>query len=399
MIKRINIFVKMKRRGMIKISGLLLIAFTFAVLQFNREVEEVKTEAKTAAPKIIIPDSTAFFDSIYAPLAFQLDTFFENKFKATTFNGTVLFAERGRIIFEKSYGFSDWKKKDSLTIKSTFNLASASKPFTSVAILQLVEQGKISLTDAVEKHITNFPYTGIDIHQLLTHRSGLSKYDHFCDQPDSIWPDKHKSIHNADVVDIMAAIIPQVAYSPNTHHYYSNTNYMLLAQIIENVSGLTFKEYLQQNIFNPCQMNNTALYTRDNKNELVNPVKGYTGNYTECIDIYLNGAVGDKGIYSDVNDMLKFDQALYDGKLLSDESLVLAFTEHNDQKNNGQNYGYGFRLTYDDVKGKIPFHTGWWKGFRTYFVRIPSKQQTIVVLSNIKRGPFFKVNDLVNLLP
>ena len=146
-------------------------------------------------------------------------------------------------------------------------------------------------------------------------------------------------------------------------------------------------------------MNNTVLYTRDNKDELINPVKGYTGNYTECIDIYLNGAVGDKGIYSDVNDMLKFDQALYDGKLLSDESLVLAFTEHNDQKNNGQNYGYGFRLTYDDVKGKIPFHTGWWKGFRTYFVRIPYKQQTIVVLSNIKRGPFFKVNDLVNLLP
>ena len=114
----------------------MVIAFTFAVLQFNCEVEEVKTETNTAAPKIIIPDSTAFFDSIYAPLAFQLDTFFEKKFNTTTFNGTVLFAERGRIIFEKSYGFADWKKKDSLTIESTFNLASASKPFTAVAILQ-----------------------------------------------------------------------------------------------------------------------------------------------------------------------------------------------------------------------------------------------------------------------
>ena len=162
---------------------------------------------------------------------------------------------------KKSYGFADWKKKDSLTIESTFNLASASKPFTSVAILQLVEQGKINLTDSVEKYIPSFPYTGIDIHQLLSHRSGLSKYDHFCDQPDSIWPDKHKSMHNADVIDIMAAIIPQVAYSPNTHHYYSNTNYMLLAQIIENVSGVSYKDYLQTNIFDRCEMNNSVLYT------------------------------------------------------------------------------------------------------------------------------------------
>ena len=394
----------MKRRWIIK-SGLLVITFTFALLQFNCEAFEEKDIVETIeqhleiTPKIVIPDSTAYFDSVYAPTAFKLDTFFEKKFKATTFNGTVLFAERGRIILEKSYGFADWKKKDSLTIESTFNLASASKPFTSVAILQLVEQGKINLTDSVEKYIPSFPYKGIDIHQLLSHRSGLSKYDHFCDQPDSIWPDKHKSIHNTDVIEIMAAIIPQVAYSPNTHHYYSNTNYMLLAQIIENVSGVNYKDYLQTNIFDRCEMNNSVLYTRDNKDELINPAKGYTGNYTECIDIYLNGAVGDKGIYSNVEDMLKFDEALYNGTLLTDESLDLAFTEHIDQKNNGQNYGYGFRLTYDDVKGKIPFHTGWWKGFRTYFIRIPKMQQTIIILSNIKRGPFLNVNDLVNLLP
>jgi len=388
----------MKRREM-KIWGLAIITFLFAAVQLSCEIAEEKVIIDTVEPEIATPDSIAYFDSVNAPLSFQLDTFFEKKFKATTFNGTVLFAERGRIIFEKSYGFADWKKKDSLTIESTFNLASVSKPFTAVAILQLVEQGKINLTDSVEKYIPNFPYTGIDIHQLLSHRSGLSKYDHFCDQPDSIWPDKHKSIHNKDVIDIMAAIIPQVAYSPNTHHYYSNTNYMLLAQIIENVSGVSYKDYLQTNIFDRCEMNNSVLYNRDNKDELIKPAKGYTGNYTECIDIYLNGAVGDKGIYSNVEDMLKFDEALYNETLLTEESLALAFTEHIDQKKNGQNYGYGFRITYDDVKGKIPFHTGWWKGFRTYFIRIPKKQQTIIVLSNIKRGPFFNVNDLVNLLP
>ena len=139
------------KRGWIIKSGLLVIAFTFALLQFSCEIVEEKVVVETVEPEIVIPDSTAYFDSVYAPIAFKLDTFFEKKFKATTFNGTVLFAERGRIIFEKSYGFADWKKKDSLTIENTFNLASASKPFTAVAILQLVEQGKINLTDLGRK--------------------------------------------------------------------------------------------------------------------------------------------------------------------------------------------------------------------------------------------------------
>lgn len=344
-------------------------------------------------------DSTAYFDSLYQPLAHDLDTFFQNRFEKTTFYGNVLFAERGRVIFEKSYGFADWKKKDTLKLENTFQLASASKPFTAIATLQLIEKGKIQLNDPIEKFIPSFPYSGVDIHQLLSHRSGLSQYTHFCDAPDSIWPDKNKTIHNEDVIKIMSDIVPIVNYPPDTKHYYCNTNYLLLAQIIEKVSGTSYEDYLQKNIFDVAGMPSTVIYTRDNTDELINPAKGYTGNYTPCIDIYLNGCVGDKGIYSNVEDLLNFDRALYNGKLLGEKYLELASKEHNDQKTNGQNYGYGFRITYDEEKGKIPFHTGWWKGFRTYFIRIPKSQQTIIVLSNIKRGPFFNVNDLVNLLP
>lgn len=358
-------------------------------------------DCNTCEEEIIVeePDSTLYYDSVYAPLAFELDTFFQKRYDKTTFYGNVLFAERGRTIFEKSYGFADWKKKDTLSLEHTFQLASASKPFTAVATLILAQRGELKLDDPVEKYIPSFPYQGIDIHQLLSHRSGLSQYTHFCDAPDSIWPDKHKTIHNQDVIDLMADIVPMVNYPPDTKHYYCNTNFLLLAQIIEKVSGVTYEEFLQKNIFDPCNMTSTVVYNRDNKEELILPVKGYTGNYTPCIDIYLNGCTGDKGIYSNVHDLLNFDQALYDETLLTNKYKELAFKEHNDQKNNGQNYGYGFRITYDDEKGKIPFHTGWWKGFRTYFVRIPDKQQTIIIISNIKRGPFFKVNDLVNLLP
>jgi CubicO group peptidase (beta-lactamase class C family) len=346
-----------------------------------------------------IPDSTVYYDSVYAPLRYQLDTFFLNRHQKTEFYGQVLFAEKGRIIFQNVYGNADLTSKDTLTLEHTFQLASASKPFTAIAILQLYEKGLLHLTDDVRKFIPDFPYENITIHQLLCHRSGLSQYTHFCDSPDTIWPDKNKTITNNDVLDIIKNRVPSVNYPPNHTHYYCNTNYMLLASIVENVSGISFNEYLKKNIFEKAGMEHTTLYTRENKQELHLPVKGYTGNYTWAGDIYLNGVVGDKGVYSNVGDLYKFDQALYEGTLLNTDTLKIAFKEHNELQTNGQNYGYGFRMYPKTNKGDVVFHTGWWEGFRTYFIRVPEREQTIIILTNIKRGPFFNVMDLVNLLP
>jgi CubicO group peptidase (beta-lactamase class C family) len=348
---------------------------------------------------IEIPDSTAYYDSVYAPLRFSLDTFFVHRHEKTEFYGTVLFAERGRIIFEKAYGYVNFPKKDSLTTLHTFQLASASKPFTAVAILQLYEKGKLKLTDDVRLYLPQFPYADITIHQLLCHRSGLSQYTHFCDSPHAIWPDKNKTITNEDVLDIMAKEVPLVNYPPNQKHYYCNTNYVLLASIVEKVSGLPFENYLQQYIFNPAGMTNAKVYNRENFEELVLPAKGYNGAYKWAGDIYLNGAVGDKGVYASVFDMFNFDQALYKGTLLHPDTLALAFVEHNELQTNDQNYGYGFRMYPISEKGKIVFHTGWWEGFRTYFIRIMDHQQTVVVLTNVKRGPFMDIRELAGLLP
>ena len=193
------------KRGWIIKSGLLVIAFTFALLQFNCELVEEKVVVETVEPEIVIPDSTAYFDSVYAPIAYKLDTFFEKKFKATTFNGTVLFAERGRIIFEKELWICRLEKERFINNREHFQSSFSFKAIYCCCYTAISRTRKDQLDRSVEKYIPSFPYTGIDIHQLLSHRSGLSKYDHFCDQPDSIWPDKHKSIHNADVIDIMAS--------------------------------------------------------------------------------------------------------------------------------------------------------------------------------------------------
>ena len=344
-------------------------------------------------------DSTKYFDSLDAPVKNKIDRYFEAKRINKTFNGSVLFAQDNRILLKKSYGYSNPKTKDSLTLAHTFQMASASKPFTAVAILQLCEKGLMKLEDTIQKFIPNFPYSNIDVHQLLCHRSGLSQYTHFCDSPDSIWPNKNKTITNDDVIQIINSINPLINYPPNKKYYYCNTNYLLLASIVEKVSKLSFDQYLKQHIFIPLGMNNTHLFTRDNFEELNLPVYGYNGSYQKEDNIYLNGCYGDKGIYSNVLDLYKFDRALNKGTLISKETYALAIKNYNNTFKKKQNYGYGFRLLYSKSKGKIVFHTGWWKGFRTYFIQIKDFNQTVIVLSNIKRGAFLKVEELSKLLP
>ena len=343
-------------------------------------------------------DSTDYFDSIYRPLAYTLDTFFLNRHQNSQFYGNVLFAEKGRVIFMNRYGYANLKHKDTLSLDHTFQLASASKPFTAIAILQLYEKGLLNLYDTVSVYIPNFPYSGIDIHQLLCHRSGLSQYTHFCDAPDSIWPDKKKTIRNEDIIDIISKIKPLPNYPPNKKYYYCNTNYILLAQIIEKVAGTSYQEYIKQHIFKPAGMESTIIFNRDNHDELVKPAIGYNALFQPTINIYLNGSVGDKGIYSNLHDMYAFDKALHNNKLILQKTKEIAFTAYSDTFKINQNYGYGFRLMCSELQDEIVYHTGWWKGFRTYYIRILNKDQTIIVLSNIKRGPFLKIEELIRLI-
>tara|TARA_Y200000002_G_C22683987_1_gene665230 strand:+ start:2629 stop:3780 length:1152 start_codon:yes stop_codon:yes gene_type:complete len=327
----------------------------------------------------------------------KIESFFQKKFKQRQFNGNILFAENGQIITNKSYGFANFQEKEKLTQNHSFQLASVSKPFTAIAILQLIENGILTLNDTVEKFLPNFPYNGITIHQLLSHRSGLSQYTHFCDSPDSIWPDKNKTINNDDVIEIISKIKPLKNYPPNRRYYYCNTNFLLLASIVEKVTGITFREYLKSNIFSPLGMNHTVLYDRTNFEELILPTQGYE-NRTPWEDVYLNGVVGDKGIYSTTLDMFLFDQALNQNTLINDSLKKLAFSKMNKDYHQNKNYGYGFRLKTHKKFGKIVYHTGWWKGYRSYFIKIPQSNQTIIVLNNVKRGRFLNINQLIELI-
>ncbi|MED5302740.1 MAG: serine hydrolase domain-containing protein [Bacteroidota bacterium] len=327
----------------------------------------------------------------------SIDYFFEKRKKLNLFNGNILFAEKGKIITQKSFGMAHFRKKDTLTSDHTFQLASVSKTITAIATLQLIDKGELKLTDTVKQFLPRFPYNGIDIHQLLSHRSGMSQYTHFCDRPDSIWPDKSKTITIHDVLDIMERIVPMRNYPPNKRYYYCNTNYIILALIIEKVTNQPFSTYVQKHIFDPVGMQNSVIYDRTNLGSLHLPVQGYE-NRIPWEDVYLNGCVGDKGVYCSTEDLYKFDRALALNIILSDSLKQLAFSPKSRNFKGNQNYGYGFRLKEDEVYGKLVYHTGWWKGFRSYFIKVPEKDQTIIVLNNVKRGRFFRISELVSLL-
>ena len=380
---------------------LFLFIITILFLLPSCKTEKTKVSNLEESDSIVLADYTteinALIDSISDDRSVKVDKYFTNKFKRGVFNGNILFAEKGNVIISKSYGFAHVRNKEKLTLKHTFQLASASKPFTAIATLQLIEKGLLSFDDSVKKFFPEFPYSDIDIHQLLSHRSGMSQYTHFCDRPDSIWPKKDSTITNENVLQIMTDIVPLINYAPNKRYYYCNTNYLILASIIEKVSGITFEQYLSDNIFIPLGMNSSVVYNRTNRDQLILPAQGYEGKIP-WEDVYLNGCVGDKGVYSSVEDLLKFDRALNANYLINDSLKTLAYEGKSKTFKRIQNYGYGFRIKNHPKIGKIVFHTGWWKGFRIYFIKVMKNDRTIIVLNNIKRGRFLNIAELATLL-
>jgi CubicO group peptidase (beta-lactamase class C family) len=314
-----------------------------------------------------------------------------DKLEKTGFNGTVLFAENGEILFSKAYGYANLKTKDSLTMESAFQLASISKPITALAILILKEDGKLAVDDSISKYIPGLPYPGITLRHLLTHRSGLPNYMYFAEED---WPNKEIPLRNQDVIDLMIKNKYKPYYLPDKRYNYSNTNYALLAYVVEKVSGMSFESFVQKRIFDPCHMANSSIYNKNVSPINTAAVVGYPSSRTEAENTFLNGVVGDKGAYCSAYDLLMLDKALYTDKLVSKATRAEAFTpQHKDLRPN-DNYGLGWRLDVADDLNPAIYHTGWWKGFRTYFIREVGEKRTIIVLCNTMKASRFNTREL-----
>lgn len=302
--------------------------------------------------------------------------YYEKNLVGRGFNGGILVAKKGHIIFEDYHGFFNLQKKDSLNSHSAFHLASVSKTFTAMAVLKLAEMGKLSLTDSVQKFFPSFPYTNITVKLLLNHRSGLPNYIHFMEK---LGWNKKQYCSNQDVLDYMIKYKP-AASRPNTHFNYCNTNYALLALIIEKASGQTYADFLKEVFFKPLQMNDTYVFNMATDSATAMPSYDWRGRqegYT-----FLDTGFGDKNIYSTPEDLFKWDQALYTNQLFTKETMEEAFTPYSNEKPGVRNYGLGWRMNvYPDGK-KVIYHNGWWHGNNTVFIRMIQDSVTIIVLGN-----------------
>ena len=311
------------------------------------------------------------------------------------FNGNVLIAKNGEIIYEKAIGWADHLHRDSLKINSVFELASLSKPFTATAIMMLVKEGKLMLNQNVKDFYPNFPYDNISVELLLTHKSGMMNYVYFLD---NLWKKQKKDerigVTNQEVMDLIAEHKPNPYSKPNVKFHYNNSNFMVLAAIIEKISGQKYSQFMAENIFKPLGMKNTAVYSKAEYDKIPVNVIGHDRTFRRSVaQNFLDGPVGDKGIYSTIHDLYLFDRALRAGKLLDSEALNSMYDPYNVMQRGHFNYGYGWR-TFQNDSNKVVYHTGWWHGFKHIFLRQLDKDITIILLTNLSNGGLLKLDEL-----
>ncbi|SHH47930.1 serine hydrolase domain-containing protein [Winogradskyella jejuensis] len=324
-----------------------------------------------------------------------LDSLFTALHAKKQFNGNVLVADKGEVIFKKSYGIANEETQQKINNETIFELASVSKQFTAMGIVTLQKAGKLDYDDKISKYIPELDFYGdVTIRHLLNHTGGLPDYMGLFEKK---W-DKSKFATNQDIINIFATQKPKANFKPNRKFEYSNTGYALLASIIEKVSGKSFSEHLASTIFKPLSMNNTFVYrSRYESRDIDNIALGYiadnSGNKVrpehfgnQIPFYYLDGIVGDGMVNSTLDDLLKWDRALYTDQLVNADDKAVIFSEAETKDGKGSGYGFGWGVGASEKYGRIANHSGSWAGNLTFIERQLDNDKTFIILQNNDTG-------------
>ncbi|WP_168207821.1 serine hydrolase [Spirosoma sp. KCTC 42546] len=328
----------------------------------------------------------------------RLDSLFAALQDEQRLNGTVLVAEQGKVIYQKSFGFAQVNTKILNRDDTRFQLASIGKTFTAVAILQLYEQKKLKLDDALINYLPDFPFATITIRQLLSHTAGLPDLQIF--EP-YIRDNPARILTNADVIPALKKF-GKLPFEPGERWSYSNPGYCLLALVVEKLTKMPFHTYLNSHVWQASSMPNT--YPCSIPTAKVDPKRAesyqpiFFSSQLQLVDtmqryhpllVNFGGLQGLGFIASTANDLWSFDRALYSGRLLKAQTLALAFTptrlkngNQADVERNKVTYGLGWFIGQDTTIGKRVWHSGFIPGGSTLFLRNLTRQQTVVILTN-----------------
>lgn len=297
-----------------------------------------------------------------------IDHFISSVQERGVFNGTILVVEDGEVIYEGAHGYADFETQRMLNVESNFYLASVSNQFTAMAIMMLKEMDSLSYDDPLNKFFPDFPdyADGVTIRHLMTHTSGIP--DHF--NLGSYKP----GLTNNDVLEILYTV-EELNFRPGRRFSYSNSGYVLLAMIAEKAAGKHYHQFMRQKIFGPLGMDRTLIYD-ESKPEIDNRAVGY--NPFGEKDDYNILTTGSGGMFSNVRDLYKWEQALYTNKMVSQETLKDAYTPYELNDHAISNYGFGWALPNDS----IVTHSGGLSGYRTFMWRDIYNRNAIIFLTN-----------------
>ncbi len=368
---------------------ILIVFFTSTLLACQSNTETVSARPKfnplidnTPPRPLQYADTTTPY---YTKLIERLDSFYNVQVRGG-FNGSVLLQENGKIFYERYLGYQNKQKGYKLRYNSSSQLASTSKTFTAAAILFLYQHHYLNIDDKVKDYLPTFPYSGITIKMLMNHRSGLSDYIKW-GKP--MITDSKKEIGNDKILQLFAKYKPKLLFSPDTRFHYSNSNYCILALVIEAVTEMKYSVFLKKYIFEPLGMNHTFVY-ESAKGLPPNATLTYYSNWQIFPNDFCDGVVGDKGIYSTVRDMYLWDQSFYQEKLLDNETMELAYGPCSFEKPGIKNYGLGWRMLCYPSGNKIVFHNGKWHGNNTVFFRFIKDNMTFIILGNKRNSNIYR---------
>ncbi len=316
-----------------------------------------------------------------AQLRTLADQYLTDLYNARLFNGTVLLARNGTVVLSKGYGMADVTRGVENTPKTRFRLASVSKPFTATAIMRLQQQGKIQIAASVCNYLPSCPaaWQPITIHHLLTHTSGLPNYTDFADyEPTQGQP--------ATPEQLLARFNTMpLLFAPGSQYMYENSDFVLLGVIIEQVSGKRYADFMRDEVFGVVGMRDSGFDTSTSTVDasIAQPYSGFQqpARFLDTSTLFSAG-----GIYSTVEDMYRFDRALYGDGLLNVSSKQAMWTAH------ASGYGYGWRVT-DRYGHRRISHPGFMDGAATAFVRFPDDDITVIVLSNMSSADVGVISD------
>ncbi|WBX99332.1 serine hydrolase domain-containing protein [Chryseobacterium gambrini] len=367
---------------------LVLSAFLFLFsCKKKSENQDSVTESTTNLPnygnvdvkKVFTPAENQVANK--ASLANYINSYYQKVWENGDLSGGILVAKGDNIIYENYRGFAREGNQNPIDKNTPLHVASVSKTLTAMAMLKLVEAGKVNLSDHLTQYFPGFPYPNVTVKTLLDQRSGLPKYEYFITKIQPAPAELSKTfLTNEDILNMIIKYKPDLARETDTGFMYCNTNFAMLALIIEKVTKVPFPQAMKEMVFDPLKMKNSYIF-QEKDIPTASQSFYYGGNKLYPLD-RLDLIYGDKNVYTTPRDLYSFSKAMFSKDFLNPELMEQVFTPYSNEKFGMNNYGFGFRMKIFDNGEKLTYHNGWWHGTNSVFAHLLKSKVTIIAIGN-----------------